>query len=81
MPETGQVDETLVTHIMHHIIFYVSDGDAATHLAGHMLHQKSERSALVDKMPSLRVVIRDRAHTVKLVYKMQFLFPFNLGLS
>ena len=63
MPETGQVDEPLVQHILQHIIFYVSDGDAATHLAGHMLHQKSERAALAEKMPNLRVVIRDRAHS------------------
>jgi len=60
---TGTTDEALVANIMNRIIFYVSDGDAATHLAGHMLHQKSERSALVAKMPNLRVVIRDRAHS------------------
>ena len=63
MPATGTVDEALAANIMQRIIFYVSDGDAATHLAGHMLHQRSERSALVEKMPNLRVVIRDRAHS------------------
>ena len=63
MPETGQVDEELANHILQHVIFYVSDGDAATHLAGHMLHQRSERKALAEKMPNLRVVIRDRAHS------------------
>ena len=31
--------------------------------AGHMLHQKPERAALAEKMPNLRVVIRDRAHS------------------
>ena len=59
----GIVDEPLVNHILTHVAFYVSDGDSASHLAGHMLHRNSERAALAGKLPNLRVIIRDRAHS------------------
>ena len=59
----GTVDEPLVNHILTHVAFYVSDGDSASHLAGHMLHHNSERAALAGKLPNLRVIIRDRAHS------------------
>ena len=59
---SGVVDEPLQQHILSHIVFYVSDGDSASHLAGHMLHRDSERATLAEKLPNLRVVIRDRAH-------------------
>ena len=59
----GTVDELLERHILEHIVFYVSDGDSATQLSGHMLHRDSQRAALADKLPNLRVVIRDRAHS------------------
>ena len=59
---SGVVDEPLQQHILSHIVFYVSDGDSASHLAGHMLRRDSERATLAEKLPNLRVVIRDRAH-------------------
>ena len=59
----GTVDEVLARHILEHIVFYVSDGDSASQLSGHMLHRDSERAALAEKLPNLRVVIRDRAHS------------------
>ena len=55
--------EVLEQHILNHIICYVADGDAASQLCGKMLHVKSLRSALAPKLPNLRVIIRDRAHS------------------
>ena len=59
----GTVGEPLVKHILQRVVFYVSDGDSASHLAGHMLHTGSERAALAEKLPNLRAIIRDRAHS------------------
>ena len=35
----GTVDDVLARRILEHIVFYVSDGDHAMHLSGHMLHR------------------------------------------
>jgi hypothetical protein len=61
--QRGIVDETLVQHILGHVVFCVSDDDTATQPAGHMLHRNSERDALAEKLPNLRAVIHDRAHS------------------
>ena len=56
-------NDVLAQHILNHIICYVADGDSASQLCGKMLHMKSLRSALAPKLPNLRVIIRDRAHS------------------
>ena len=62
----GTAGEPLVEHILGHVVFYVSDGDSAPHLAGHMLRRGSERAS------GLRVVIRDRAHSSRRLYEHAF---------
>ena len=68
----GTVYEPLVKHILQRVVFYVSDGDSASHLAGHMLHAGSARAALAEKLPNLRGIIRDRAHSSRRLSEHSF---------
>ena len=59
-------------HILNTIEMFTADGASNEQLAGKMLHPDSLRGDLALKLPSLRLVIRDKAHATRRLTERTF---------
>ena len=59
-------------HILNTIEMFTADGASNEQLAGKMLHPESLRGDLALKLPSLRLVIRDKAHATRRLTERTF---------
>ncbi len=59
-------------HILKRIEMYSADGAANEQLAGRLLHPRVECSADVEKLPALKMVIRDKAHASRRLTQITF---------
>ncbi len=59
----GVLDRDLLAHVTQSVVCYAADGASAEQLAGQMLHPNSVRNSLAAKLPNLRLLIRDKAHS------------------
>jgi hypothetical protein len=60
-------------HIRQHIEMFTADGAANEQLAGRLLHPSSLRGGPgVDKLPNLRLVLRDKAHATRRITERTF---------
>ena len=68
----GQCNASLQKHILDRIEMFTADGAANEQLAAKMLHPASLRSSLCQKLPNLRMILRDRAHATRRLTERTF---------
>jgi hypothetical protein len=66
-------------HIRNTIEMFTADGASNKQLAGKMLHPTSLRGDLASKLPSLRLVLRDKAHATRRLTERTFACDNSLG--
>jgi hypothetical protein len=59
-------------HILNHIEMFSADGAGNEQLAGRLLHPRVERAMDVEKLPNLKMVIRDKAHATRRLSQRTF---------
>ena len=66
--------------ILQRIEMFSADGASAEQIAGRLLHPTSARVAAVDKLPSLKMILRDKAHASRRITERTFCRDPELAL-
>ena len=57
--------EAAARHALQHVEMFSADGAANEQLAGRLLHPAVERAGTADKLPNVKMILRDKAHTAR----------------
>ncbi len=67
-----RLDKRAQRNIIHRIEMFSADGASAEQLAGRLLHPRVEREGAVEKLPRLKMILRDKAHSVRRLTQRTF---------
>ena len=57
--------EAAARRALQHVEMFSADGAANQKLAGRLLHPAVERAGAADKLPNLKMILRDKAHAAR----------------
>ena len=67
-----QLDRKAMYHIIRNIEMFSADGASSEQLAGRLLHPRVERAGTAEKLPRLKMILRDKAHSVRRLTQRTF---------
>ncbi len=70
--EAQSKDDVACEHILHQVEMFSADGAANEQLAGRLLHPAVERAGTAEKLPNLKMILRDKAHAARRLTQRTF---------
>ena len=67
-----KLDRNAMNHIIRNIEIFSADGASSEQLAGRLLHPRVERAGTAEKLPRLKMILRDKAHSVRRLTQRTF---------
>ena len=70
--EPPRLVEAAARRVLQHVEMFSADGAANEQLAGRLLHPAVERAGTADKLPNLKMILRDKAHAARRLTQRTF---------